>query len=209
LLDKLLNMMHIRHDWSIFTRDRIRMKNVHIGDYTYGAPKILMWTDQYHVRIGKFCSFAEEVTIMVDGNHRSDWIITYPLFLIKGIPPVDGIPAGKGDIDIGNDVWIGTGALIMPGVKIGNGAVIGARSVVTKNVDDYQIVAGNPARHIRYRFTENQIKALKEIRWWDWDIEKIRENYSLLESQNVDAFMEKFSGDQSCLHPVHPPIVAR
>jgi lipopolysaccharide transport system ATP-binding protein len=185
------------------------MKNVCVGDYTYGVPKILMWTDKYHVRIGKFCSFAPEVTIMVDGNHRSDWIITYPLLLIKGIPSVDGIPAGKGDIVIGNDVWIGTGALVMPGVKIGNGAVIGARSVVTKDVDDYEIVAGNPARHIRYRFTENQIRALNEIRWWDWDIEKIRENYGLLQSQHVHEFIEKFSGDPSHSHPVCPPIAAR
>jgi lipopolysaccharide transport system ATP-binding protein len=202
-------MMHIRHDWSIFTGDRIRMKNVHIGDYTYGAPKICMWTDKYHVRIGKFCSIADNVSIMVDGNHRSDWVTTYPLFLIKGIPHAEGLPDGKGDIVIGNDVWIGTGALIMPGVKIGDGAVIGARSVVTKKVDDYAIVGGNPARHIRYRFTENQIKALKEIRWWDWDIEKIKENHRLMESQDIDAFLEKFSGYRSGLPQVNQPITAR
>ena len=93
---------------------------------------------------------------------------------------------------IGNDVWIGQDILIVPGVQIGDGAVIAAGSVVTKNVNDYNIVGGNPARHIRNRFTDEQIRALKEIKWWDWPIDKVKAHYHLLQSSNIDEFIEKF-----------------
>ena len=93
---------------------------------------------------------------------------------------------------IGNDVWIGEHVLILPGVQIGDGAVIAAGSVVTKNVSDYEIVGGVPARHIRNRFTDERIRELKRIKWWDWPLDKIKENYQLLQSSNIDEFIEKF-----------------
>lgn len=103
-----------------------------------------------------------------------------------------GHPAGKGDMIIGNVVWIGQDVLIVPGVQIGDGAVIAAGSVVTKNVSDYEVVGGNPARHIRNRFTGQQISELKSIEWWEWPLDKIKANYQLLQSSNIDEFITRF-----------------
>lgn len=167
--------------------------NVHIGEFTYGNPEIFMWTAKYHVYFGKFSSIASETKIIVDGNHNTDWISTYPFGeLIEGIPKNPEHPTGRGDIRIGNDVWIGCQTIIMPGVIIGDGAVIGAGSVITKNVDDYEVVAGNPARHIRYRFSKEQISALKKIQWWNWSIEKIVKHSDILQSNAIDDFIARF-----------------
>ena len=103
--------------------------------------------------------------------------------------------AGRGDMTMGNDVWIGKRVLILPDVQIGDGAVIGAGSVVTKNVGDYEIVGGVPTRHIRNRFTDEQIRELKRIKWWDWPLDKIKANYQLLQSSNIDEFIEKFRAE--------------
>lgn len=94
-------------------------------------------------------------------------------------------PAGKRDIHIGNDVWIGMDSIILPGVRIGDGAIIGAGSVVAKDVSDYEVVAGNPARHIRFRFTSGQIADLRRIAWRDWPIEQIKANAGVLQSGNI------------------------
>jgi acetyltransferase-like isoleucine patch superfamily enzyme len=167
--------------------------NVQIGEFSYGTPKVLMLTDKYRLVIGKFCSIGFRVRIIVDMNHRPDWISTYPFGeLIRGLARNPGHPSGRGDMVIGNDVWIGQDALILPGVQIGDGAVIGAGSVVTRNVGDYEIVAGNPARHIGHRFTDKQISDLKRIKWWDWPTDKIKAHYQLLQSSNIDEFIEKF-----------------
>ena len=143
--------------------------------------------------IGKFCSIASGAVFLLGGNHghRHDWIASYPLDIIE----TDKRPGKKafeayqlkGDTVIGNDVWIGTEAMIMPGVHIGNGAVIGARALVTKNVDPYCIVGGNPAQLIKKRFCDNDIASLLEIKWWDWDLETIKENIIHLRSGNVEA----------------------
>jgi acetyltransferase-like isoleucine patch superfamily enzyme len=169
-------------------------KNIQIGEYTYfgGIPKILMLTNRYRLVIGKFCSLGPNVRIVIEGNHRTGWISTYPFGeLILAERNLEH-QLGKGDMIIGNDVWIGQDVLIVPGVQIGDGAVIAAGSVVTKNVDDYEIVGGNPARHIRNRFTDEQIRALKEIKWWDWPIDKVKAHYHLLQSSNIDEFIEAF-----------------
>lgn len=178
--------------------------NAIIGGYTYGRPIIYQWKNEYKVSIGKFCSISKNVQIIVDGNHRPDWITTYPFGEIisslpknlkdniKDIPQNPGHNKGKGNITIGNDVWIGINVLILPGVQIGDGAVIGAGSVVTKNVNDYEIVAGNPAKHIKYRFDEKQIISIKEIEWWNWSINKIKDNINFLQSEDIDDFIKKF-----------------
>jgi len=169
------------------------MEGVTIGDYMSGAmPKIHKWTNKYTLTVGKFCCFAEGVNIIVDGNHRSDWVSTYPLsrLLLNDFSNL-GHPAGKGDMTIGNDVWIGMNVLILPGVNIGDGAVVAAGAVVTHDVLSYEIVGGVPAGHLKYRFTSGQMAALLAISWWDWDIEKIKENISLLESGDIDGFIKK------------------
>lgn len=168
-----------------------------IGDFTYGHPKIV---GGGVVEIGKFCSIADGVTFLADVDHRPDWCTTYPFSAIfheaSGIP---GHPAGKGPIIIGHDVWIGHHATILSGVTVGHGAVIGACSVVTKNVAPYSIVAGNPASHRKYRMSEElRDDFLRKLKWWDWPIETIIERIEFLLAepgdQLVQFYINKYGG---------------
>jgi virginiamycin A acetyltransferase len=124
---------------------------------------------------------------MNGGNHAIDGFTTYPFKAFGGEwgnAPLNG--ANKGDTVIGNDVWIGNSATIMPGVQVNDGAIIATNSCVTKDVPPYTIVGGNPAKEIRKRFDEDTIKFLIELKWWDWSIEKITENLDFLTSGNVE-----------------------
>jgi acetyltransferase-like isoleucine patch superfamily enzyme len=116
---------------------------------------------------------AEGVTFILGGEHRMDWITTYPFSAMgeawKGAESITGHPASKGDIVVGNDVWIGENVIIKGGLEIGDGAIIAAGSIVTKNVEPYSVVAGVPAKVIRYRFTKEQIVSLLKIKWWEKD----------------------------------------
>jgi acetyltransferase-like isoleucine patch superfamily enzyme len=162
-----------------------------VGRGTYGEPTIAHWGEPATLKIGSFCSIAGEVTIFLGGNHRIDWITTYPFpefrERAKGTPD---FRITKGDVIIGNDVWIGNGASIMSGVQIGNGAVIGTSSVVTKNVPPYGIVAGNPARLIRFRFAPGEIAMLEKLAWWDWPDAMIDAAMPVLLSGNIPALNE-------------------
>ena len=140
-----------------------------VGRGTYGEPRILHWGEAATLRVGSFCSIAGNVTILLGGNHRVDWITTYPFNIFReSAKSISGCPATRGDVIIGHDVWIGTGSTILSGVNIGNGAVVGACAVVTRDVPAYGIVAGNPARLIRFRFTESEIACLQKLEWWNW-----------------------------------------
>ncbi len=177
---------------SPFTVDLIDKENINIGDYTYGKPHIHRWSKKFRVSIGKFCSISEDVHLLVDGNHRSDWVSTYPFGrLLAGFPENSNHPVGKGDIKIGNDVWIARGAVINSGISIGNGAVIAAGTMVVKDVADYEVVGGNPGRNLSFRFSRAQIDALLEIAWWDWPLTKIAAEINFLESDNIDRFIER------------------
>lgn len=173
----------------IFTKNDIRFQKYKIGEYTYGYPKVLEWGEGAKLTIGKFCSIAENVTIFLGGNHRIDWITTYPFpSLLEYFPAahdIIGHPCTKGDIIIHNDVWIGTGVVIMSGVTIGSGAVIAAYSVVTKDVLSYEVVGGNPAKHLKFRFEPNKIEKLLDLKWWDWPIEKIKSSTEYLCSNQI------------------------
>jgi acetyltransferase-like isoleucine patch superfamily enzyme len=185
----ILNRILFRYkkNKSKFTKDKIKMAGVSIGDYTYGNLIIHKWTKTHVVSVGKFCSIADNVRIIIGGDHRIDWISTYPFgALIKDIVKNPSYTSSKGDVRIGNDVWIGRDVIILSGVTIGDGAVIAARSVVTKNVNDYEIVGGNPAKHIRLRFNKDQIDHLKKVKWWNWSIEKINKHVDILESSNIE-----------------------
>ena len=141
--------------------------------------------------VGAFCSIAEGVKVFLGGEHRTDWVTTFPFNVLwqdaSGIP---GHPKSKGDVVIGNDVWVGTEALILSGVTIGDGAVVGARAVVAKDVPPYAIAAGNPASVVRKRFDEDTIAALLRIRWWDWEDTRLVKALPFLLSEKVTPFLQ-------------------
>ena len=142
--------------------------------------------------VGSFCSIGSGAAFIMAGNqgHRNDWISTFPFFWMPDVPAFAGAQNGylpAGDTVIGNDVWIGSEAIIMPGVTIGDGAVIGTRSLVTRNVEPYTIVGGNPARVIRKRFDEDLITLLLEMEWWAWSDDQLRGAMPILTSGDVAA----------------------
>lgn len=173
-----------------YTADYRQYRSYCIGAYTYGTPKIYQWDDRTRLSIGKHCSIAKDVAILLGGEHRTDWVTTYPFNqFFRDAEGIMGHPHSKGDVIIGNDVWIGMGATILSGVTIGDGAVIAAHSLVTKDVPPYAIAGGNPARIIRLRFPEEVICRLQAIAWWDWPIEKIRQGMPLLMHNDIEAFI--------------------
>lgn len=152
---------------------------VSIGPFTYGFKhmRVLQWGEEANLQIGSFCSIANGVTIFLGGNHRTDWITTFPFGHIftsqLGGEGIEGHPGTLGDVVIGNDVWIGSGSTIMSGVRIGDGAVIAANSHVVTNVAPYAIVGGNPAKHIKFRFDPEICHLLLALRWWDLPVKLI------------------------------------
>jgi acetyltransferase-like isoleucine patch superfamily enzyme len=152
-----------------------------VGEFTYGHDKlnVLRWGEGANLIIGKFCSIAENSTIFLGGNHRTDWITTYPFGHINGKifngSNIVGHPSTNGDVNIGNDVWIGRSATIMSGITIGHGAVIAANANVIKDVAPYEVVGGNPATTLKFRFSNDIIKLLLILRWWDLSVDQIRE----------------------------------
>ena len=154
---------------------RLDTNRVTIGDFTYGMPLIMTWGENTKLTIGKFCSIGANVQIYMGGNHRTDWLTTYPfnVLLKDQYPGIDGeCAATKGDITIGNDVWIANDVKIMSGVTIGVGAVIAAGAVVTEDVTASSLVAGIPAKQKRILWQKVPVVCM---RWWDWPMEKLAE----------------------------------
>ena len=184
-----------------FLRPCITRPTIVVGEYTYyddpRGPERFEENVLYHfdfigdrLIIGRYCSIAAEVRfIMNGGNHHTDWMTTYP-FPIFGKGWEVAMPASwpnKGDTVVGHDVWIGYAATIMPGVTIGNGAIIASASVVTRDVPPYAIVGGNPATVVRHRFDEATIARLQALAWWDWDAAKVTRNVRALCACDLDA----------------------
>lgn len=184
-----------------FIKNTITRPNIIAGEYSYyDAKNGEYFEDQvlYHYEffgdrlvIGKFCAIATGVTFIMNGaNHRMDGFSTYPFNIFgqgweKYTPTLDQLPF-KGDTIIGNDVWIGMDTVIMPGINIGDGAIIATKSVITKDVEPYTIVGGNPAKKIKTRFSEEIIRKLLEIKWWDLDIEVISDHIGLIVNGDID-----------------------
>lgn len=170
-----------------YTKDTLKHPNITVGDYTYGTPVVRWLIGQEKITIGKFCSISPGVEILVSGNHPIDTVSTYPFMSLKDIWPgaLGECPTARGDIHIGHDVWIGKDATILSGVTIGHGAVIGTQAVVAKDIPPYAIAVGNPARVIRYRFDEETIRMLLEVKWWDWPEEKIRRNMHIITGTDI------------------------
>jgi virginiamycin A acetyltransferase len=191
------------HPRVMFLKNVITRSNIVVGDYTYyddpRGPAAFEENVLYHYEfvgdrlvIGRFCAIATGVKFIMNGaNHKLDGIATYPFPIMGGgweeaMPLLMNLPH-RGDTIIGNDVWLGYEALILPGVTIGDGAVVATRAVVTKDVPPYAIVAGNPARVVRTRFAPEVIERLLRLRWWDWPAEKITRNVRVIMSGDVAA----------------------
>lgn len=191
------------HKRIMFVRNLDLPGNVSIGEYTYYddplGPEAFWNNILYHfsfvgdrLEIGKFCSLATGTKFLMNGgNHRTAPLSTFPFVIFGGdwanrFAEESNFPV-KGDTIIGNDVWTGWNSVIMPGVKIGDGAVIASCSVVTKDVPAYAIVGGNPARIIRQRFEDKIIEALLEIQWWNWDVGKITQYLPAISGADIEA----------------------
>lgn len=165
-----------------------------IGSPSYGELRIESWKSGGAFRMGAYCLVARGAKVLLGGEHRHDWVTTFPFSVLwESAKHIVGHP---GDVIIGNDVWIGTEALITSGVTIQDGVVVGARSVVTKNVPPYAIVAGKLARIIRFRFPGQVVDRLLAIKWWDWDEERIALALRDLLSPDVDAFFAKVARNE-------------
>jgi acetyltransferase-like isoleucine patch superfamily enzyme len=167
------------------------------GKYTYGKPNVFWESEKATLTIGNFCSIANNVNIYLGGNHRTDWVTTYPFgHMHRDIfNCFDGVghPSTKGSVVIGNDVWIGSNVTIMSGVTVGDGAIIANNSHVVKNVEPYSLTGGNPAKLIKYRFEPEQIEKLLEIKWWYWDDDKINHFSPLLCNEDINKFINSVS----------------
>ncbi|MGX5735352.1 CatB-related O-acetyltransferase [Bosea thiooxidans] len=176
---------------------------IEVGDYSYyddsrGPEHFVARCVRYHfdfigdrLIIGKFVAIAQAAQFIMNGaNHPLGGFSTFP-FQMFGLGDPDALkrpgPNNRGDMVIGNDVWIGREAVIMPGVTIGDGAIIGTRAQVTKDVPPYAVVAGNPGRIVRMRFAPEIVSELLAIRWWDWDAEKIARNVAAIQGADIDA----------------------
>jgi len=177
-------------------------ENLHLwhadrGTYYDRNVSIISWSDQYHIHLGKYNSIGRDCNFFLHANHRPDWISTSSQLWGPVTPEIAdlhmsmGHPSCKGNIVIENDVWIGAKSTIMSGVTIHNGSVIAAGSTVTKDVPPYAIVAGNPGKIVKYRFSEDQIQDLLSISWWDWEESRIREEAMTLWSNDIEDFIKK------------------
>lgn len=161
------------------------------GVGSYGLPKVHDWNEGSTLKIGAFCSIAANVEIFLGGHHHLNWLTTYPLVtMLAKSDPIPQYGFSRGDVLIGNDVWLCSNSMVLSGVSIGHGAVVAAGSVVTHNVEPYSVVAGNPARHIKWRFDEPTRVKLLDIAWWNWSIDEIATQSELLCSADVCALIE-------------------
>jgi virginiamycin A acetyltransferase len=159
-----------------------------IGNHSYAnGIRVYGWQNSLNVTVGKFCSIAEDVVVMAGGEHNLNSVSTSPYF--DSLTKSKRINS-KGNVTIKNDVWIGHGAIILSGVTIGNGAVVAAGAVVSKEVPPYAIVAGVPAKILRYRFDESIICSLQNISWWDWDEKLLKKRAA--DFSDVKVFVDKY-----------------
>lgn len=189
-----------------FIKNTVKNPNIVVGDYTYyDDPEDAEHFERnvlYHfpfigdkLIIGKFCAIAKGAQFIMNGaNHKLSGISTYPFQIFgngwkKVMPSLSDLPY-KGDTVIGNDVWIGYDALIMPGVRIGDGAIVSSRSVVTGDVAPYTIVGGNPAKTIKARFAPEAVARLQAIAWWDWPVETITRHLEQIVSGDIERLSE-------------------
>ena len=186
----------------IYIKPSIKNPKIIVGNFSYIADSQFENHVSHHydwngdkLIIGKFCQIAKGVEFVMNGaNHQMNAVTTFPFYTLEGwnmnAPDISDMPL-KGDTVIGNDVWIGQNSTILPGVHIGDGAIIGANSVVGKNIGPYSVAVGNPVREIRRRFDDDLINLLLEFKWWDKTIEEINELIPILTSKDLEKVKEK------------------
>ena len=192
------------YDKEIYVKPTITNPNIIVGDFTYIADSEFESHVTHHYEwngdkliIGKFCQIAAGVEFVMNGaNHQMNAVSTFPFYTLEGWemePPAASDMPFKGDTIIGNDVWIGQNTVILPGVHIGDGAIIGANSVVGSDIPPYVVAVGNPAREIRKRFDDELIQILQEYKWWDKSIEAINHLIPLLTSSDLERVKTEIS----------------
>jgi virginiamycin A acetyltransferase len=207
------------YDRLCFLKNVVKNPNIIVGDYTYYDDFENVGNFEKNVKyhfdfvgdkliIGKFCMIASDVKFIMNGaNHLSKSISSYPFAIFgegwQGAMDGKSYPT-KGDTIIGNDVWIGHNATIMPGINIGDGAIIATNATVTKSVEPYSIVGGNPIQEIRKRFSTETIDKLLKLKWWDWEIEKITANVHHLTGDKIDVFFYKAIAAINCSEVFKP-----
>lgn len=185
-----------------YVKPTVTNPNIIVGDFTYFSDVDFESHVTHHydfygdkLIIGKFCQIAAGVSFIMNGaNHQMNAVSTYPFYILQGwdeeVPKLSDLPL-KGDTVVGNDVWIGQNTTILPGVHIGDGAIIGMNSVVGSDVEPYTIVAGNPAKLIRRRFDEELTELLLRLKWWDKSIEEINDIIPLLSCGDLEKTKNK------------------
>jgi acetyltransferase-like isoleucine patch superfamily enzyme len=161
------------------------------GEGTYGIPLIISYDKRSTVAVGNYVSVANNVTFLLGANHRLGLITTYPIDRLNPAKTTTD-SNDRGDLTIGNDVWIGYGAVLLGGVTIGDGAIIAAGAVVVDDVPPYAIVGGVPARVLKYRFGEQERESLQRIAWWNWGHEVIKSREAAMYSNDVQAFISTY-----------------
>jgi acetyltransferase-like isoleucine patch superfamily enzyme len=203
LLHRLRRGRNPHNETRIHLAKLARAYGFSIGAYSYGRPKVRFPESGRRLTIGRYCSIADKVEILLGGDHRLNWVSTYPFAAMRGLFPDARAPedyhASRGDVVIGHDVWLGSGCMILSGVTIGPGAVVAARAVVTRDVPAYAVVAGNPARVVRHRFDEAAVAALLAAAWWDLPHAAVTRLVPLLQSGDVAsliAALDAVAGEQ-------------
>lgn len=190
--------------------DQITNPNIIVGKYSYysgyyhghsfdDCARYLLpdRDDVDRLIIGSYCSIGTGASFIMAGNqgHRHEWISSFPFFYMNEVPEFQGAKNGyqpAGDTIIGNDVWIGAEAMIIPGIKIGDGAVVGSRALVTKDVAPYAVVGGNPAKEIKKRFAEQDISMLLEMKWWNWELYQLKEVMPMMCNSDIAALYQYY-----------------
>ncbi|HHJ4328213.1 TPA: CatB-related O-acetyltransferase [Klebsiella pneumoniae] len=167
-----------------------RYPNYRIGVGSYGMPIVHDWNEGSTLSIGSYCSMADNVQIFLGGHHRIDWVSSYPFpAYLEEAAHIEAFGGTRGDVTIGSDVWLCSNCTILSGVNVGHGAVIASGAVVSRDVPAYSVVAGNPARHIRWRFDEETRLELLKSAWWDWPEQEIRQVVNKLCSDDIATFL--------------------
>lgn len=169
---------------------RLRYPRYTVGTGTYGIPEVFEFGDDTILRIGSYSSIAAGVKVLLGGEHRTDWLTTYPFpAMMKGLEDIKDYAPSKGDVVIGSDCWICADATILSGVTIGHGAIVAAGALVARDVPPFAVVGGNPCKFIRWRFEEAIRDQLLEAAWWDWPMEEVKSVARMLSGSDLDGFL--------------------